>query len=85
MIYVDDGHRHPGMRHGRMRCSHMVADTLEELMAFGVSLGLKPGWLQRGPAGHKPHFDVSMSVRDMAVTQGAVEVSMREMVDIRKR
>ena len=85
MIYVDDGYLRGGMRYRRMRMSHMMADGDAELVAFARRLGLRSGWLQRSGPCDPPHFDISMAVRGRAVALGACEVSMRDMVSIRRR
>lgn len=61
----------------RMWC-HLVADTDDELEQFAVRLGLAVRWKQRG------HYDIVESKRKLAVRLGAIEVSSREAVGIRK-
>lgn len=72
-VYVDDMFRVPMGRLGRMKMSHMIAETHEELHAMADKLGLKRGWFQGD------HYDISMSVRARAVEFGAVEISMRQL------
>jgi hypothetical protein len=67
-----------GARHGHRWC-HMLADTLAELLAFAKRLGLRPEWLDRD------HFDLLPFRRERALTLGAVEVSTRELVRVRRR
>ena len=83
MVYVDDGYKN--FKLGRMRMSHMVADTVDELVEMAIAIGLKIAWMQRGDDHRKPHFDVALDKRRMAIRFGAHEVTMREMVSIRKR
>jgi uncharacterized protein DUF4031 len=72
-VYVDDMYRHPMGRLGRMKMSHMVADTEAELHAMADKLGLKREWYQGD------HYDISRDVRRRAVTLGAVDVTMRQL------
>jgi hypothetical protein len=78
-VYVDTA-RH-GL--GRMVMGHMVADTLDELHAMASALGLKPEWFQKDSS--FPHYDVSLSVRRVAVARGAIEVSPRQLASIIRR
>ena len=74
-VYVDNG-RSPL---GRMIMCHMVADSDDELHAMAAALGLRRSWHQRG------HYDISRQKRAKAVALGAVEITLREAVAIRKR
>lgn len=56
---------------------HLVADSVSELKAFAVSIGLKEYWLQSGSI---PHFDLTESKRKAAVMRGAVELNRRDFV-----
>jgi hypothetical protein len=73
-VYVDDmkaPHRH-------MLMCHMVADTHRELMDMASAIGVAHRWLQDAGTSRE-HFDVCQRLRAMAVRQGAVEISMREL------
>lgn len=74
MVYVDD-YLAP---YGRMKLSHMMADTDEELEAMARKLGLKRRWKQ-SPRRH-PHYDVCMAKRRQAIKLGVVAVNCRELV-----
>ena len=77
-VYVDDMYKHSIGRFGRMKMSHMLADTHEELVEMADAIGVDRKWIQDfGTA--KEHFDISMSKRALAVDRGAVEIAMREM------
>jgi hypothetical protein len=65
---------------GRMKISHMMADTLEELHAMADKIGLKREWFQDNP--DHPHYDVCQSKRRLALSFGAVEIDARQMVSI---
>lgn len=71
-VYVDDA-RMPA-RVGRIssRWSHLMADSLPELLAFADDLGLRREWLQDKASG--VHFDVTDSKRDEAIRLGAVPI-----------
>lgn len=79
-VYVDDMHKTRLGRFGRMKMSHMVADSREELLAMADKIGMRRSWLQNpGQGRDREHFDVSMSLRAKAVEAGAVEITMREL------
>jgi hypothetical protein len=50
----------------------MMADSVEELVAFARALGLRPEWLQDKRSG--VHFDVTATVRQRALRAGAVSL-----------
>jgi hypothetical protein len=62
----------------RMKMSHMMADTDDELHAMAQRIGLKREWFQGD------HYDVSITVRQKAVAAGAVEITLREMAQFAK-
>jgi len=68
-VYVDDMYKYPIGQFGRMKMSHMVADTLPELHAMADKIGLARKWFQKGD-----HYDVSISLRAKAIAAGAVEI-----------
>lgn len=77
-VYVDHA-RNP---FGRMIMSHMIADTIPELMAMACDIGLHHRHFQ--PKSH-PHFDVSQSYRNKAVCLGAIEVGRKELVALMRQ
>lgn len=74
-VYVDDA-RH---RLGRMVMCHMLADTDDELRAMARAIGVP----ERHHQGD--HFDVCLRSRARAIAAGAVEVTQRQAVQIRRR
>jgi hypothetical protein len=71
-VYVDD------MRasFGRMVMCHMIADTLTELLTMADRIGVARKWLQSELI--KPHFDIALSKRALAVKYGAREITLRQ-------
>lgn len=79
-VYVDNMYLSPMGRFGRMKMSHMVADTEEELYEMARAIGLNTKWVQHAEMGKGwIHFDVSMQYRERAVHLGAIELTMREL------
>jgi len=77
-VYVDNMYLFPMGRFRRMKMSHMIADTTEELMAMADRIGVARKWVQQAGTPDE-HFDVSMGAREKAIEAGAVEISMREL------
>lgn len=76
-VYVDDMHTTAMGRFGRMKMSHMIADSREELLKMAAAIGVNARWLQH-PGESGEHFDIALSRRSAAVEQGAVEITMRQ-------
>lgn len=74
-VYVDDMRA----RYGRLIMCHMLADTDVELRAMADRIGVAQKWHQGD------HFDICLAKRALAVQFGAVEVTRREIVVIRKK
>jgi hypothetical protein len=64
---------------GRMKMSHMIADTTEELLEMCDKIGVQRKWIQQQGTANE-HFDIAISKRKLAVTHGAIEVDMYELV-----
>lgn len=75
-VYVDDYRGH----FRGMIMSHMTADTLDELHMMADKIGLKREWFQNGST---PHYDVTLSKKELAIRHGAVRETWRE--GIRRR
>lgn len=75
-VYVDDMYRVAMGRYGRMKMSHLIADTDEELHKMAAAIGVARKWFQGD------HYDVCMSARDKAISNGAVPITMRELARI---
>lgn len=78
-VYVDDARR--PLRN--MLMCHMLADTTEELVAMANRIGIARRWIQR-PGSPDEHFDIAQVMRAKAVAAGAVEITEREAVGIRR-
>lgn len=73
-VYVDS----MKAQYGRMKMCHMMADSTEELFSMADRIGVQRKWIQKAGT-HMEHFDIAMSKRALAVTHGAIEVSMRDI------
>lgn len=76
-VYIDDMHQFEFGRLGRMKMSHMIADTTAELVAMAISIGMRAAWIQKAGT-HGEHFDVAKGKRDLAIARGAVPISVRQ-------
>ena len=68
-FYVDGLREHPGWK---WPSCHLTADSLQELLDVGASLGLKRRWMQRSALTKKLHFDITRKNRAAAIRMGAV-------------
>lgn len=85
MIYVDNYYQ-LGRTIGRMKMSHMIADSTEELLQMCDKIGVQRKWIQHAGTPNE-HFDICLSKRKLAIEHGAKEINMREyarMVQERK-
>ena len=73
-VYVDDMYRSPIGRFGRMKMSHMIADTRSELIAMARKIGVAERWIQYPTDPNRCHFDVALGKRGLAVAAGAIEI-----------
>jgi hypothetical protein len=81
-VYVDDMFRHPMGRFGRMKMSHMIADTDDELHAMADKIGVMRRWFQGD------HYDISITKRELAIQHGARAITLKQcacMAALRKR
>jgi len=72
-VYVDDMHKYPMGQFGRMKMSHMIADTDDELHAMAARIGIARKWFQGD------HYDIAISKRELALAFGAVSIPMRTL------
>jgi len=77
-VYVDDMHKVAMGQLGRMKMCHMIADSTDELLAMADAIGVNRKWIQFAGT-PREHFDIASSKRALAVQQGAIEITMREL------
>jgi len=65
------------LRGHRVRNCHLIADSLDELHAMAVAIGMKRSWYQPTSS---PHYDLTEPRRAHAVELGAVELDRRTFV-----
>lgn len=81
-VFVDDMFKYPMGQYRRMKMSHMIADTEEELHAMAAQIGVARRWYQGD------HYDICIAKREKAIVFGAKEVTMKElgcMVMVRRK
>ncbi|MCG8911432.1 DUF4031 domain-containing protein [Pseudomonas sp. DP-17] len=66
---------------GREWC-HLVADTVDELHDFAMSLGLKRSWYQQTAS--YPHYDITSATRIKALQLGAQVASRKKIIECAK-
>ncbi|WP_127076175.1 DUF4031 domain-containing protein [Rhodomicrobium lacus] len=71
-VYVDDMHTTPMGCFGRMKMSHMIADSEAELHEMAQAIGVARRWFQGD------HYDICKSKREAAIARGARPISMRD-------
>ena len=74
-IYIDKAEN----QLGRMKMSHMFADTIGELYFMAAKIGLRRSWFQN----HKtPHYDLCKSKKKLAIELGAIEIDNKKVVEL---
>ena len=73
-VYVDNARN----KYGRMILCHMLADTDNELDAMADRIGVARRWR------HGDHYDICQIKRSLALKAGAIEITTREAVAIRR-
>lgn len=76
-VYVDDMRIQATVGKLSSRWSHLTADTPEELLAFALKLGLRQSWVQY-PGTYKEHYDLTEGMRQRALRNGAVAITLVE-------
>jgi len=72
-VFVDDMYKTKMGQLGRMKMSHMIADTERELHDMARKIGISRKWYQGD------HYDICLNKRILAVKNGARELTMREL------
>lgn len=83
-VYVDDMYKNPIGEFGRMKMSHLIADTTEELLAMVDKIGVQRKWIQYSGTWEE-HFDIAMGKRTLAIKFGATPISMRDTLKYQLR
>ncbi|RQU16287.1 DUF4031 domain-containing protein [Burkholderia cenocepacia] len=83
-VYVDDMYRHEIGKLGRMKMSHLIADTTEELLTMVREIGVNPKWIQHAGT-RDEHFDIAISKRAAAIAAGAVPITYDQCGAMNKR
>lgn len=79
-VYVDPIIEYGGSESFRWRKScHMYADTLFELHTMAKTIGLQFRWFQNDS--RLPHYDLVFNKRKLAIENGAIETSLKHMVE----
>ncbi len=78
MVYVDNFYEATGRNFGRMKMSHMIADSTQELLEMCDKIGVQRKWIQDAGT-PREHFDIALSKRKLAIQFGAKEINMREL------
>ena len=77
-VYVDDLYKYNAGKFGRMKMSHMIADTKEELLDMARKIGVNAKWIQNEGT-YQEHFDICFYNREKAVEAGAKEITWKEL------
>ncbi len=79
-VYVDDMYKYPMGQFGRMKMSHLMADTDEELHDMARRIGVARKWCQHEKFGKGyTHYDIAKDKRRLAIELGAKAITLREM------
>lgn len=73
-VYIDDAR----IQFRRMKMSHMVADSTEELLDMVDKINVQRKWIQ-AEGTYREHFDICDSKRELAIEHGAIPISQREL------
>jgi len=74
MVYVDNFKA----KYGRMIMCHMIADTQTQLLEMADKIGVQRKWIQDFST-PREHFDIALSKRELAVKEGAKQITMIEL------
>lgn len=84
-VYVDDMYATHLGRYGRMKMSHMIADSDDELHAMAARIGVARRWHQASPPASTSHYDIALSKRARAIECGAVSIPMKVLAAMAAR
>lgn len=77
-VYIDNFYETGAGNFGRMKMSHMIADSHEELIEMADKIGVDRKWIQHKGT-YREHFDICMSKRRKAIDCGATPINYREL------
>ena len=77
-VYIDNAR----MGYGSMRMCHMLADSSAELLLMADKIGVQRKWIQCAGT-WREHFDICLTKRSLALSNGAIEKTQRELALIR--
>lgn len=77
-VYVDA----PIWKWRGLRWCHLLADDLDELHRFALTLGITRCLYQGPPKTRTPHYDLTAYERRLAIRSGAVACSRHEIVSV---
>jgi hypothetical protein len=83
-VYIDNFYTTGAGNFGRMKMSHMIADTRKELLDMCDKIGVQKKWIQDFDT-PREHFDVAMVKRELAIKHGAVSIGFRELAEITQK
>ncbi len=73
-VYVDD----MLAKYARMIMSHMIADSDQELHAMADTIGVSRKWWQTPVQSNTSHYDIAQSKKELALKNGAVQITQRQ-------
>lgn len=76
-VYVDNFYV-TGMTYRGMKMCHMIADTRDELLQMVDAIGVDRQHIQAFGT-RLEHFDICLAKRKLAVKNGAIELTFREL------
>lgn len=77
-VYIDNFHETGAGDYRRMKMSHMIADSTDELLQMADKIGVNRRWIQHAGTSHE-HFDVCKSHRMKAIKFGAIPITWMEL------
>lgn len=73
-VYVDD----MNVQYGRMKMSHLLADSDSELHAMAAKIGVNRKWWQSPEKTSGSHYDIALSKKALAIEYGAIEITWKQ-------
>lgn len=80
-VYVDNMYTISLGQFGRMKMSHMIADSKQELLEMVDKIGIQRKWIQHEDTARE-HFDISKSKRELAIKYGAISITWRQYGEV---